>query len=617
VIDLAGPEHEKGQAMSAQYVLGVDLGTTFTAAAVAVGDEPPVAVPLGSRAATMPTVAYLGPDGEFLVGEAAERRALTDPDWVVRRFKRRIGDETPLWVGIGAAATRTHAHTLAARVISWVVGQVTIRQGGSPDHVVVTHPVGWGPHKQELLLRSLADLGLTNVRLLTEPEAAALAFAGAGRLPVGALLGVYDLGGGTFDASLLRVEADGLFRPVGRPVGLTDVGGIDFDDAILAHVIDSLGAENVNLDPSDPLVSTALARLRQECVEAKEALSVDTAATVPVLLHPLNTSVRLTRSEFETMIAPAIAATVEALDAALDSLGDGEEISHLLLTGGSSRIPLVTQALSAHLGTGVRLDRDLDPTIAVAMGAALAARPRPEPAPAPASAVLEGVEVAAETPVLVPVPAPARPGAEVLELARPVMPAQKHRSTQLARHLLVVGVVAAAAAGGAIYGLKAVQHQDDPPVAATVQLQEDHPQAAPAVGGPNAAAAPTPTPGATQPSPQAPTVNRPAAPSVSRPVYSRPAVISAPVSRGTRTLADQAAPRRVSASRPAIRPQQQPQRPAAAPAAPAPAAPVAAPADNTSTGSTEFHEAPAAPAKPKPAAPRFSGFGPTAPPAAP
>jgi actin-like ATPase involved in cell morphogenesis len=595
--------------MSAQYVLGVDLGTTFTAAAVAVGDEPPVAVPLGSRSATMPTVAYLGPDGEFLVGEAAERRALTDPDWVVRRFKRRVGDETPLWVGTGAAATRHQAHTLAARVISWVVGQVTIRQGGSPDHVVVTHPVGWGPHKQELLLRSLADLGLTNVRLLSEPEAAALAFAGAGRLPVGALLGVYDLGGGTFDASLLRVEANGLFRPVGRPVGLTDVGGIDFDDAILAHVIDSLDAENINLDPSDPLVSTALARLRQECVEAKEALSVDTAATVPVLVHPLNTSVRLTRSEFETMIAPAIAATVEALDAALDSLVDGEEISHLLLTGGSSRIPLVTQALSAHFGTAVRLDRDLDPTVAVAMGAALAARPRPEPVAVPVlDDVLEDEPTRDNLPVLIP--APARPEAEVRELARPVPAAEPSRSGRLVRGALVLGVVAAAAVGGGVYGLNMVHHQDDPPVAATVQLQEDHPQATPSVGGPSAVAAPTPTPGATQNSTP---VTRAAVPSVSRPVYSRPA-ISSPVSRGSRTVADQAAPRRASEPRAEIRPQRQPQRPVAAPAGPA--APVAAPADNTSTGSTELHEAPAAPArpKPKPAAPQFTGFGPTAPP---
>jgi len=595
--------------MSAQYVLGVDLGTTFTAAAVAVGDEPPVAVPLGSRAATMPTVAYLGPDGEFLVGEAAERRALTDPDWVVRRFKRRIGDETPLWVGTGPQASRHHAHTLAARVISWVVGQVTVRQGGAPDRIVVTHPVGWGPHKQDLLLRSMADLGLDNVTLLSEPQAAALAFAGAGRLPVGALLGVYDLGGGTFDASLLRVEPDGQFRPVGRPVGLTDVGGIDFDDAILAHVIDSLGADNVNLDPSDPLVSTALARLRQECVEAKEALSVDTAATVPVLLHPLNTSVRVTRAEFEAMITPAIAATVEALHAVLDSLDDGEEISHLLLTGGSSRIPLVTQALSAHLGTGVRLDRDLDPTIAVAMGAALAARPKPEPVAAAVAVLPDLAEEAEEAttgglPVLTP--APARPGAEVAELARPTVPAQPRRAGRLVRGALVLGVSAAATTGGALYGLHLVHHQDDPPMAATVQLQEDHPQATPAVGGPDA----TPTPTA------APSVTRPAAPSVSRPVYSRPAVITAPVVR--RTVSDQAAPRRVSETRTAVRPQTQPRQPVSAPVAPAapapaPARPPAAPA--TSSGSTEFHEAPAAPAKPKPPAPRFTGFGPTAPPA--
>jgi actin-like ATPase involved in cell morphogenesis len=596
--------------MSAQYVLGVDLGTTFTAAAVAVGDEPPVAVPLGSRAATMPTVAFVGPDGEFLVGEAAERRALTDPDWVVRRFKRRIGDETPLWIGDGPAATRHHAHTLAARVISWVVGQVTVRQGGSPDRIVVTHPVGWGPHKQDLLLRSLADLGLNNVTLLSEPQAAALAFAGAGRLPVGALLGVYDLGGGTFDASLLRVEPNGQFRPVGRPIGLTDVGGIDFDDAILAHVIDSLGADNVNLDPSDPLVSTALARLRQECVEAKEALSVDTAATVPVLLHPLNTSVRVTRSEFEAMITPAIAATVEALHAVLDSLDEGEEISHLLLTGGSSRIPLVTQALSAHLGAGVRLDRDLDPTVAVAMGAALAARPQPEPVAPPVPLVPDDLDDEPTGIIPALIPAPARPDAEVRELVRPVVVEQR-RGGRLVKGALVLGVVAATTTGGAIYGLNLLHHHDDPPVAQIVQLQEDHPQAAPQVGGPDAAAAPTPSAspgtGAARTA-----VTRPVAPGVSRPVYSRPAVISAPV-RGIRTLSDQAAPRRVSETRPAVRPQQPGSAPAAPVApAPAPAQPQAKPAESTSSGSTELHEAPAAP--PQKAAPRFTGFGPTAPP---
>jgi len=597
--------------MSAQYVLGVDMGTTFTAAAVAVGEEPPVAVPLGSRAATMPTVAYLGPDGEFLVGEAAERRALTDPDWVVRRFKRRIGDETPVLVGTGAQATRHHAHSLAARMISWVVGQVMLRQGGAPERIVVTHPVGWGPHKQELLTRSLADLGLDNVDLLSEPQAAALAFASTGRLPAGAVLAVYDLGGGTFDASLLRAEPDGRFCPVGRPVGLPDLGGIDFDDAILAHVIDSLGADNVSLDPDDPMVATALSRLRQECVDAKEALSDDTAATVPVLLGTLNTSVRVTRAEFETMISPAIAATVDALDAALDSLHTDDEITHLLLTGGSSRIPLVTQALSAHLGSGVRLDRDLDPTLAVALGAALAARPRPQPV---APVVREPIDNADEItrddlPVLIP--APARPDAEVRELARPVPEARSGRPRRV-RGTLVVGLAAAAAAAGSVYGLNLMHPQHDAPAAATVQLQEDRPQATPSVGGPDAAES-TPTPSSTGQSSAPATVTRAAAPTVSRPVYSRPATVSS-ATRSSRAVTDEAAPRRRSETRPAVRPQQQPQRPQSAPAAPAAPAqqPAAAPANNSSSGSTEIHNAPAAPAKPKP--PHFTGFGPTAPP---
>jgi actin-like ATPase involved in cell morphogenesis len=592
--------------MSAQYVLGVDLGTTFTAAAVAVGEEPPVAVPLGSRAATMPTVAYLGPDGEFLVGEAAERRALTDPDWVVRRFKRRIGDETPLLIGNGAQAARHHAHSLAARMISWVVGQVTLRQGGGPERIVVTHPVGWGPHKLQLLTRSLADLGLDNVDLLSEPQAAAIAFASTGRLPEDALLAVYDLGGGTFDASLLRVTPDGRFRPVGRAVGLADLGGIDFDDAILAHVLDSLGADNVSLDPSEEMVTTALARLRQECVDAKEALSVDTATTVPVLLGSLNTSVRVTRAEFETMISPAIAATVEVLDAALDSLGAEDEITHLLLTGGSSRIPLVTQALSAHLGSGVRLDRDLDPTLAVALGAAVAARPRPEPVAAVARDEEDDEPTRDDLPLVIP--APARPEAEVLELVRPVPAARSGGRARLVRSALVVGLTAATAVGGWLYGLNPMHGRHAPPAAQTVQLQEDRPQAAPIVGGPNAAAAIAPTPSAAAQSSAPAALTRPAP----RAAYSRPALGSSAATRATRTLTDEAAPRRAPETRTALRPAQQPQRAPAAPVAPAPAAPAAAPANNTSSGSTEFHDAPAVPAKPK--APRFTGFGPTAPP---
>ncbi len=130
------------------------------------------------------------------------------------------------------------------------------------------------------------------------------------------------------------------------------------------------------------MVVTALARLRRECVDAKEALSTDTTATIPVLLGELATSVRITRAEFEELIAPGVAASIDALESALDSADlEPGELKRLLLTGGSSRIPLVVQSLSARLGPGVQLDRGLDPKLAVAMGAALSAL-RSVPAPA-------------------------------------------------------------------------------------------------------------------------------------------------------------------------------------------------------------------------------------------
>ncbi len=160
------------------YALGIDLGTTFTAAAVAVPGQPAMPVPLGNQSATMPSVLHLGGNGEFLVGDAAERRALVDPDHVVRRFKRRIGDETPLLIGSDAY----HAHTLAARLIAWVVTQVTQRQGSAPDETAVTHPAAWGRHKRELLARALAEVGLSRARLISEPAAAAYAYAHSGRL---------------------------------------------------------------------------------------------------------------------------------------------------------------------------------------------------------------------------------------------------------------------------------------------------------------------------------------------------------------------------------------------------------------------------------------------------
>ncbi len=201
----------------------------------------------------------------------------------------------------------------------------------------------------------------------------AVSYAHTGRVAPGATLAVYDLGGGTFDAALLQATADGRFVTLGRPHGLPTLGGIDFDDAILAHVLGSVGDAAGNLDMGDPLVVTAMARLRRECVDAKEALSADTSATIPVLLTDARTNIRITRAEFEDMIQTAVLGTLDVLDAALDSADlDPQDLTNVVLAGGSSRIPLVAQMLSHHLGAPVSLDRDIDPKMAVAIGAALA-----------------------------------------------------------------------------------------------------------------------------------------------------------------------------------------------------------------------------------------------------
>jgi molecular chaperone DnaK len=360
------------------YQLGIDLGTTYTAAAVSRATEQqhadPEMVSLGDRAVQIPSVVYLAPDGSLLVGEAAERRALTDPDRVVREFKRQVGDETPLVVG----GTPYPAHDLVAMTVAWVVERVAEREGGPARRIALTHPASWGGHKKDLLSRALAARGLA-VTFLAEPQAAALSYAAAERVERGSTIAVYDLGGGTFDSAVVR--KNGTFTVLGHPEGIDRLGGVDFDDAVFAHVRDAIGDTFDALDPADEAAISAVARLRRECVEAKEALSSDTEARIAVLLPGLQTAVRLTRGEFERMIRPQLEESVEALHRAVVSAGLlPADLTAVLLVGGSSRIPLVSQLVSAAFDRPVAVDAD--PKNAIALGAALSISPRAESWPA-------------------------------------------------------------------------------------------------------------------------------------------------------------------------------------------------------------------------------------------
>jgi actin-like ATPase involved in cell morphogenesis len=433
--------------MAGRYALGIDLGTTYSAAAIAEGGRVE-AVTLGTAAAAIPSVVVLRADGEVLVGEAAERRAITEPTRTAREFKRRLGDPAPLVLG----GTPYGVESLMAHLLRAIVQQVSSRQGGPPERIVVTHPANYGPYKKDLLneMVRLADVGA--VDFLTEPEAAAINYAEQDRLEPGEIVAVYDFGGGTFDAAVLRKTADG-FELLGTPEGMERLGGIDFDQAIFAHVNESLGGLVQEVDVSDQTARAALARLRVDTRSAKEALSSDTDTAIPVYLPNVQSEVRLTREEFESMIRPRVKETVEALKRALRSASvTPEQVAKILLVGGSSRIPLVAELVRQETRRPVAVDAD--PKFAIALGAARHGAWLVSPAAGAPDAPVPPAAVPDEQTVAMAAAAPADPGAPPAAVPGAAAAAPR-RSSRVglvalvgALALLVIGGVAAFALMG-------------------------------------------------------------------------------------------------------------------------------------------------------------------------
>ncbi|HEX5541537.1 MAG TPA: Hsp70 family protein [Micromonospora sp.] len=346
------------------YTLGIDLGTTYTAAATWRNGHAEVAS-LGSQAASIPSVVLLRQDETILTGETASRRGQTEPHRVAREFKRRLGDTTPILLG----GVPYSADALMAKLLRTVIDEVSAREGAAPAALCVSHPANWGPYKMDLLNQTVRMAGLEQpVRFTSEPEAAAVYYAHQQRMAPGAIVAVYDLGGGTFDAAVLRKTETG-FQILGQPEGIERLGGIDFDAAVFDHVRRALDGKLEELDEEDPTAIAAVSRLRDECVQAKEALSSDTDASIPVLLPNLATEVRLTRAELEAMVRPALHSSIESLNRALRSSNvTPEQLHSVLLVGGSSRMPLVAQLVGAELNRPVTVDAH--PKHTVSLGAA-------------------------------------------------------------------------------------------------------------------------------------------------------------------------------------------------------------------------------------------------------
>lgn len=431
------------------YSLGVDLGTTFVAAAVSTAHRVKMII-LGDYSVVVPAAVYLREDGVLIAGDAAGAHAVSNPDRVVRDMKRRLGDPTPVILG----GRHYNVTELLGVVLQDAVGKVVDVQGERPERILLTHPANWGSFRRALLEEVAQHAGLDSPPLVSEPEAAAAYYAASRELADGHIVAVYDLGGGTFDATILRKQPGGV-EILGTPAGIDRLGGVDFDEAILSYVDYATDGALSELDLSDPQTAVALAQLRQDCVAAKEALSINTETVIPVSLPHRHSDVRLTRADFENLVRAPIESTIDALSRTLASADvRPAQLSAVLLVGGSSRIPLVARMVSAALGR--RTVVDTHPKHAVTLGAATLAARAPMPTPgtifssrvqhslaatgALASASPQGT-VPAQPPIPKPAPEPERPATHpsLPSLTGPaVPPAQRRR-----RPWLVFGTAAA------------------------------------------------------------------------------------------------------------------------------------------------------------------------------
>ncbi|OLR93334.1 Hsp70 family protein [Actinokineospora bangkokensis] len=381
------------------YGLGIDLGTTFTAAAVA-GESGTRMVPLGQDV-VVPSVVYSTVEGALLTGVAAEVVGAKDPVRLSRGHKRRLGDPTPLVIG---GVAYSPAALLAAQLRE-VVTYVTAQEGAPPEQVVLTCPAVWGPYRREHFDEVPRLAGLPGARIVTEPEAAATHYSMERRLGEGELVAVYDLGGGTFDTTILRARAGGM-EILGTPEGVERLGGMDFDEALVAHVDRSLDGAISALDPGDPDSARALAAIRALCVRAKEELSTEPDVTLRVPLPAGERELLVTRLEFNEMIKPSVELTTEALHRTIASAGlRPDDLAAVLLAGGSSRIPLVPQMVSEAFGRPVRVG--LHPKYTVALGAAAVSRTPAAAPPAPPGTPPSG-EPLPQLPPAAPEPVAAR-----------------------------------------------------------------------------------------------------------------------------------------------------------------------------------------------------------------
>ena len=346
-------------------IIGIDLGTTNSCVAVMEGGEP-VVIPNAEGNRTTPSVVAFSKNGERLVGQIAKRQAVTNPDNTVISIKRKMGTNEK----VNIDGEQFTPQEISAMILQKLKADAENYLGQQVTQAVITVPAYFSDSQRQATKDAGKIAGLEVLRIINEPTAAALAF-GMDKEDQDQKIMIYDLGGGTFDVSILDI-GDGVFEVLATN-GNTKLGGDDFDERIISYLVDEFKKSN-GIDLRQDKM--AMQRLKEAAEKAKIELSgmQQTQINLPFITAdsngPKHLDVTLTRAKFEELIGDLIDATKIPVENALKDAGiTVADLHKVLLVGGSTRVPAVQEAVKKI--TGKEPDKGINPDECVAIGAAI------------------------------------------------------------------------------------------------------------------------------------------------------------------------------------------------------------------------------------------------------
>ena len=346
-------------------IIGIDLGTTNSCVAVMEGGEA-VVIPNAEGNRTTPSVVAFSKNGERLVGQIAKRQAVTNPDNTVISIKRHMGTDKK----VNIEGDEFSPQEISAMILQKLKSDAESYLGQKVTQAVITVPAYFSDSQRQATKDAGKIAGLEVLRIINEPTAAALAY-GVDKDNTEQKIMVYDLGGGTFDVSILDI-GDGVFEVLATS-GNNKLGGDDFDEKIIGYLVSEFKKSN-GIDLSQD--KSAMQRLKEAAEKAKIELSgmTQTNINLPFITAdstgPKHLDITLTRAKFEELIGDLVQSTTGPVNQALKDAGlTPNDIAQVLLVGGSTRVPLVQETVKKI--TGKEPNKGINPDECVAVGAAI------------------------------------------------------------------------------------------------------------------------------------------------------------------------------------------------------------------------------------------------------